>query len=358
MSKAIKVTSSGIVIFQDTYTSPANSKSIEHQNNLKKSDGYIGVRGRKLIKQMTLQLSDCIAYLKKTEPQKAKEYQVKPTFITLTLPSKQTHTDLELYRHGLSRFLVTMKRRGHIQHYIWRAEVQENGNLHYHIISDRFIHHETLKNSWNEILYDLGYIEPYSQKHKLMTLDDYLKTRDCKTEEQTNKAIKAYNEGVLCGWVSPNSTDIKEVKSEQGLARYMSKYMSKEADLLRRPIKARLWGCSDTLRNLKNTITVFTDKDTEALIDTARRDCIDVIVKEYCTIIPASATTLNKLNPFLYNLHLSNIQYNYMQLYVSPLKNFEDLEEPEHLADDITLEYYEKREMLVDDVINLAYDCY
>lgn len=358
MSKAIKVTSSGIVIFQDTYSSPANSKHADNNQNLKKSNGYIGVRGRKLIKQMTLQLSDCIAYLKKTEPQKAKEYQVKPTFITLTLPSQQTHTDLELYRHGLSRFIVTMKRRGHIQHYIWRAEVQENGNMHYHVISDRYIHHETLKNCWNEILYDLGYIEPYSTKHKLMTLDDYLTARDCKTEDQTNKAIKAYNEGVLCGWVSPNSTDIKEVKSEQGLARYMSKYMSKEADLLRRPINARLWGCSDTLRELKNTITVFTDKDTEALIETAKRDCIDVIVKEYCTIIPASATTLHKLNPFLYNLHLSNIQYNYMQLYINPCKNFENLEEPDHLADDCTLEFYEKREMLVNDVINLAYDCY
>jgi len=66
----------------------------------------------------------------------------KLTFITLTLPSKQAHTDEEIKKVPFANFLQTLRRKYNMKYYIWKAEKQNNGNIHFHIITNSFIHHK------------------------------------------------------------------------------------------------------------------------------------------------------------------------------------------------------------------------
>ena len=78
-----------------------------------------------------------------TQYQKSKVYQnpvqYKLTFITLTLPSKQIHSDNEIKSKCLNQFLIELKKNHSVSRYIWKAEKQENNNIHFHIIADKFI---------------------------------------------------------------------------------------------------------------------------------------------------------------------------------------------------------------------------
>jgi hypothetical protein len=58
-------------------------------------------------------------------------YNKKVTFITLTLPSKQIHTDNEIKSKCLNQFLIEISRYNYISNYVWRAEYQKNiiGNV-------------------------------------------------------------------------------------------------------------------------------------------------------------------------------------------------------------------------------------
>ena len=76
-----------------------------------------------------------------TQYQKSKVYQspvqYKLTFITLTLPSKQIHSDNDIKSKCLNQFLIELKKNYGVNRYIWKAEKQENNNIHFHIIADK-----------------------------------------------------------------------------------------------------------------------------------------------------------------------------------------------------------------------------
>lgn len=85
-----------------------------------------------------------------------RKYRVQQTFITLTMPGEQRHTDQFIKRHMLNRFLIWMQRQG-AKHYLWRAEAQANDMIHFHIITDTFILKQDVLEQWNCILSDYGY---------------------------------------------------------------------------------------------------------------------------------------------------------------------------------------------------------
>lgn len=137
------------------------------------------------------------------------------TFVTLTLSAKQVHTDNEIKRELLNHFLINCQREFGVKEYIWRAESQANGNIHFHLFLDCYISWIKLRALWNKCQERLGYISRFKQ---------------------------AYNH------TNPNSTDIERIRSVKGATIYVTKYISKESKY--RKLQGRLWGCSDNLKKL------------------------------------------------------------------------------------------------------------
>lgn len=161
-----------------------------------------------------------------------KNINFRLSFITLTLPSEQVHSDTEIKNICLAPFLQWLRDSAHVRKYIWKAEIQKNGNIHFHITIDRFIHYKRIRQQWNRNINKLGYVNRYT---------------------------------LLTGKVSPPSTEIKSVRKVKNIAAYLAAYMTSTAksnskktsdQYNSRIISGRLWGISSYLSNIKSlTIT-------------------------------------------------------------------------------------------------------
>lgn len=185
-------------------------------------------------------------------------------FVTLTLPTKQMHGHKEITSRCLNRFLVDARKKWGVQNYVWKAELQANGNIHYHITWDKYVHYMAIRRVWNNAIAKLGYIEAYQNIMIGLSFSDYnyYRKEAGATDEKANK--KAYESGQADNWLSPNTTDVKNVRSVKNLASYLSKYLSKPAgdedktgpiaDSLQE-LTGRLWYCSQSLSRMKSAVS-------------------------------------------------------------------------------------------------------
>jgi hypothetical protein len=147
-------------------------------------------KAKKAIKYLLLQSNSKKVY----NPKFRTTFDFKVNFITLTLASKQVHTHQAIKAKLLNQFLIEAKKKWNLTNYVWRAEQQKNGNLHFHILSDKFIPYNELRDCWNRIQNKLGYIDRFK-----------------KTEHKR----------------SPNSTDIHSLRKINNVYQYVTKYMTK-----------------------------------------------------------------------------------------------------------------------------------
>lgn len=146
----------------------------------------------------------------RTERQKSKLFAC---FLTLTLPSKQCHTDSVINKQ-LVRFIENLKQSKGVLNYVWKAEPQENGNIHYHLLLDKFIPKDYLQQRWNSQINKLGYVD----------------------------RSKSSN---------PPTTRVESLRKIKNVVAYISKYMTKPENN-KRPITAKLWGASRSALKMKN----------------------------------------------------------------------------------------------------------
>lgn len=180
----------------------------------------------------------------------------KISFVTLTLSSPQKkgvnyYTLLNLmlkkiyYNYGLN--------------YVWKAEHQENKNVHFHVILLGCVDWKFIRSAWNKI--QSSHVDEYQMKMKEKYRRGYFFDSSMLTPsgnivgEDVQK--ERYKKGVKSNWRNPNSVDVKIIGGEEGsnIGLYISKYINKteEKEI---PVALRLsryWGCSDVVRNLKYT---------------------------------------------------------------------------------------------------------
>lgn len=130
-------------------------------------------------------------------------FRYKINFITLTLPAQQEHADKEIIKTIFSPFMEAWARRSPGLLYVYKIEVQDNGNLHFHVVSNTFYHYEKLRADWNRYTEKLGYLSRASVEN-------------------------------------PNSTDVHALSNKGDIANYLTSYMSKK-DLYKKPLKR--WLC-------------------------------------------------------------------------------------------------------------------
>lgn len=208
---------------------PPSRNGFKDQTN-KNHEGMISKKARTKINnamQWLLMLSHKKrVYSKATK----KSYWFKINFITLTLSMPQMHDDVFIKERMLYPFLRWMARSHGANLYLWKAESQVNGNIHFHITTNTFIHWKSIRRKWNSIQGKHGY-------------------------------LKKWTDGNVPG--DPNATDVHAVIYEDEIAKYMCKYMTKN-DASRRSITGRLWACSPALSNLSICIDEHDEGFAEA----------------------------------------------------------------------------------------------
>lgn len=182
------------------------------------------------------------------------------SFITLTISSKyDKQTRMEVL---LKTWLEKMLYRYGKFNYVWKLELQENGNPHYHLLIDEKIDWKIVRGIWNKT--QKMFVDKYQIKMKEKYKNGYYfdeKMVDKKGITITDEVqYKRYLKGKKANWRNPNSTDVKEVNlSEESIGSYINKYFTKSEneknynhiDMLEKMKISRFHGCNDELKMLK-----------------------------------------------------------------------------------------------------------
>ncbi|MEI8270368.1 MAG: hypothetical protein WCG45_03280 [bacterium] len=178
-------------------------------------------------KQIKSILANWIVGVKLTqsdENNKVKHYSNYLSMITLTLPSKQYESDKLIKSKYLNLFLTKMRYYNDNFNYLWVSEKQKNGNIHFHIIVDKWFKKEIIQKLWNESLSTGEYINEFQKKF---------------------------------GYRNPPSTKITGQQGMKDAGDYLTSYVTKatKGDV----IEGKVWDCSDNLLSICKL--VFTWKD-------------------------------------------------------------------------------------------------
>lgn len=338
----VSISPLGISIYNDySYLDKRESqknclKNLENNNH----KGLLSPSARKNLK-------NAIGYLilktqlKYRKGKKLPNVNNKITFITLTLPSKQKHSDQEIKDHLLHQLIIEIRSKYKMNEYVWRAERQKNGNLHIHLLTNTFIPHDDLRNRWNRILNKLNYVDDYTKKHKNLTFREYIQLYPTtnKKGHSIQDRIRQYEHGKQTNWMNPNSTDIAALKKVKNAGAYISKYCSKSIEddfeikkikgkikelnrddieiymfsdeikkrkeeiLDQHKIDGRIWFASETLTNIKNFTTELTSEIKADLQELIKKTKAKEIETDFCywinrgfgNIIETSTGILNQL---------------------------------------------------------------
>jgi len=84
------------------------------------------------------------------------------SFMTLTVHNPDRNlTSKEVQETCLEHFLQWLRRRYIGCLYIWKAELQKRGQIHYHITSNCFVDRDLFAKKWNELQQKAGYLDEY-----------------------------------------------------------------------------------------------------------------------------------------------------------------------------------------------------
>ena len=199
-------------------------------------------------------------------------HRFKCSFITLTLPSKQVHSDELIKSQCLNQFFIELKNKHYVKHYLWRAEKQVNGNIHFHVLCDRFILYSNLQSIWNRLTEKLGYVHRYSEERKLFFSAGFKKSKYAITSERINAEYKSYKNGLREGWRNPPSTNVKGIFHIKNLKNYIQKYIGKSENSPEKRISGKLWDCSYSLKIAAKA---------SGLVSNGVRDAIDYLIEKF-----------------------------------------------------------------------------
>jgi len=276
-------------------------KQIDTEKNLRNKE-YNGYMSRHTASTVRRLLTGWLTSIEVHNNIKLQQYQKREayiTFATLTLPATQSHDDNFIKRNVLMPFIQQIKRNHNVKYYFWRAEAQKNGNIHFHLIIDKYVDYKVLQNRWNSQLSNHGYIDRFEEKYKHR---------------------------------HPPSTHIIKVEGISNFIEYVIDYCIKKGET--RQITGRIWGISDELRNIKPL-------QTEDIIDTdvilqelTENNQIEVLQYEHFNILLIkTGTKLNDNNPILRRTYTNHYLHNYYTLYdqsklpkkqSKPIKNTEE----------------------------------
>ena len=230
-----------------------NQNSLSNLNQGFKTAGVSLATRRKIAKHCKVL---ALASIPRTVRNSSGKYvQHLNSFITLSLPSEQRHTDAEITKYILGKFLDKCRKIGILQNYVWRAEKQKNGNIHYHLLTDTFANFSLFQKIWFLSCRELDYLGRYTAKFSAMTFTQY-QNQPFNKGKDIQKIASAYANGIRNHWRKPPSIDVKHITDLTAVTKYVSKYISKENPDEPNIVTGRTWGASQSVtQSVKNICT-------------------------------------------------------------------------------------------------------
>lgn len=230
------------------------------QRNLSRGsyNGYISPATARKCKKMIEAWMHSVNCAASSRLREQVQHSIYSTFATMTLPSAQVHDDNEIKRKILMPFIQSLKRDFGLEHYFWKAEPQENGRIHFHMLIDRYIDREQFSHWWDRACEQLGYVSRYmeasgslfppacnitqlpSDSKAISYVVKYLAKAPVRLRSITPKADGGRE--VRCHYYQP--------KVKQGVT-VLAEY---------RPIDGRVWGCSDGVRECKPPVLADSER--------------------------------------------------------------------------------------------------
>ncbi len=208
-----------------------------------------------------------------------KAYSFKLCFITLTLPSAQIHSDQVIKARCLNQFFIEARKKWHVKNYLWRAEKQKNGNIHFHILADKFVPWSEMRDVWNRIVNKLGYVDRYRDQMRAFHEGGFRIREDLLKSWSYKNQIKSYNSSKVNDWASPNSTDIHSVWKIKNIKAYICKHCTKDEQS--EGLTGRLWGCNEDLSYVPGARIVIDQPISDALRSIFNKHAPDVYEGAY-----------------------------------------------------------------------------
>jgi len=241
----IQITLSGITIFNgNPYKGAKNLRNLQHKE--RKESFSKNSRKRLLFKLREWMLAE--SYYLDIGELKIKPKKYRLTFLTVTLPAQQTHTDQKIKAVVLNNFINKLRYHKKDLKYIWRAEPHANGNIHFNFILNLYIEKKLCDKLWHDSLELLGYVTAYEKKWK-----------------------SRY----------PPTNRIEYVHTAKQIVGYATKYMTKIED--RRKIEGRNWYASQKLNAIIKGETHISREWENSMIESLRNLGLYCAENDYAT---------------------------------------------------------------------------
>ncbi|MCK5615722.1 hypothetical protein KAR91_78390 [Candidatus Pacearchaeota archaeon] len=241
------------IIFRPEYEHYSGSSYSDRSNNFdlssidSKQRGFLSYNSIRRMK-FALELLIASSVSKKAWNYKTQSnFNFRVNFVTLTMSATDAQlSDKYIKQRMLKVFFQYAKRYWGVRSYVWKAESQSNGRIHFHITSDQWIEWKELRTVWNKIQTQHGIIDIYRKNMLNWHSKGFHIRDDLKHKWPVDQQRAAYKLGMFENWNNPNSTDVHSVKNIRNLPAYLIKYMIKSEEKYR-DIDGRLWGCSKNL---------------------------------------------------------------------------------------------------------------
>jgi len=298
-SKKVQLRQSSVVIYStNTYKDGKQKTTKSSIKNIGNNKSYAGVinshtqrRIRKAV-NVLVQISD---WQRIFNPVTENYFDFKLTFITLTVSdSTKLLTGKEGYQLLLKPMLQHLKRVHKMESFVWKAELQSNGQIHYHITTNVFIHHLLIRNKWNSLQKKVGLLDSFIDKY---------------------------------GHDNPNSTDIHKVYNDDMIEAYLEKYISKSQQSnpittanthndntndndaclgammsgypsnynAEQSVGGKVWDCSYNLKKAKLFTVDFTAQVESAILTIDKKEGVKEFTTDYFTILYFKQPSIRKL---------------------------------------------------------------
>lgn len=241
---------------------PKGSQAFEHRaliqsrlyDNLREHATYTGILTPGAKKRLTRCIELLIQSAKHQtviHPTKGYKFPFKVGFMTLTIHSPDRNiTQKEAHSTCLEPFLQWVRRVHGCKLYLWKAELQMRGQIHYHITLGTFIHYNDIRKKWNELQQRAGYLNEFHAQY---------------------------------GHYDAPSTEIKSVRKVSNLPGYILKEVTKSYQNAN-SVHGKVWDCSNNLKESKYYVTVADGDYSQRICKAIDSGEVQAVYTDHCTI--------------------------------------------------------------------------
>lgn len=200
-----------------------------------------------------------------------KVHDFKLNFITLTMAKQENVSVSYAYEKLLREWLRYMKRKQGMKDYVWKAEYQKRGQVHYHVATNVFIPWKVVRWRWNQLQRKAGHLERHARLYK-----NY----------------------------DPNGTDIHPMENVEDCLAYIGKEMCKGVQN-KKTTDGKIWDCNVELK--RGRFSAHAEWELLDNIDDALQfGFASKVESDHCTIIKCKEPLklIPKSHQHIYQQHI------------------------------------------------------